>query len=149
MRKTLIVAGIASLLSAPVMAETIGASIARFDDNWLTVMRIAMTDHAATLDGIDMQVEDATDDVGKQLNQIQNFIAAGVDAIIVNAVDTDATVAMSKAAADAGVRHNIRREKIAPDQGRGKIVIAACFIIVHVRTDNRWDGNRCWRIREL
>lgn len=104
MRKTIIVAGIASLLSAPVaMAETIGVSIARFDDNWLTVMRNAMTDHAASLDGVEMQVEDATDDVGKQLNQIQNFVASGVDAIIVNAVDTDATVAMTKAAADAGV----------------------------------------------
>ena len=104
MKKTLIVAGIASLLATPVaMAETIGVSIARFDDNWLTVMRNAMTDHADTLDGVEMQVEDATDDVGKQLNQIQNFVAAGVDAIIVNAVDTDATVAMSKAAADAGV----------------------------------------------
>lgn len=103
MRKLLIVASVASLLSAPVMAENIGVSIARFDDNWLTVMRNAMTDHADTLDGVELQVEDATDDVGKQLNQIQNFVAAGVDAIIVNAVDTDATVAMTKAAADAGV----------------------------------------------
>jgi len=103
MRKLLIVASMASMLSAPVMAETIGVSIARFDDNWLTVMRNAMTDHGESLDGVDLQVEDATDDVGKQLNQIQNFVAAGVDAIIVNAVDTDATVAMTKAAADAGV----------------------------------------------
>lgn len=107
MRRTLIVASIASLLSAslaaPAAAQTIGASIARFDDNWLTVMRNAMVEHAAGLDGVEMQVEDATDDVGKQLNQIQNFVAAGVDAIIVNPVDTDATVAMTKAAADAGV----------------------------------------------
>jgi len=105
MKKTLIVAGITTLLGAPLTAsaDTIGASIARFDDNWLTVMRTAMTDHAATLDGVELQVEDATDDVGKQLNQIQNFIAAGVDSIIVNPVDTDATVAMSKAAEDAGI----------------------------------------------
>lgn len=103
MKKTLIAAGIVSLMSSSAMAETIGASIARFDDNWLTVMRNAMTEHAASIDGLEMQVEDATDDVGKQLNQIQNFIASGVDAIIVNPVDTDATVAMTKAAADAGI----------------------------------------------
>lgn len=103
MKKTLIVAAVATMLSSSAMAENIGATIARFDDNWLTVMRNAMTDHAASLDGVEMQVEDATDDVGKQLNQIQNFIAAGVDAIIVNPVDTDATVAMTKAAADAGI----------------------------------------------
>ncbi|MCP4073075.1 MAG: sugar ABC transporter substrate-binding protein [Hyphomicrobiales bacterium] len=103
MKKILIVAGIASMLTTSVMAQNIGASIARFDDNWLTVMRNAMVDHAAGLDGVKLQVEDATDDVGKQLNQIQNFVASGVDAIIVNPVDTDATVAMTKAAADAGI----------------------------------------------
>lgn len=103
MKKSLLVAAVACCVSGGAMAETIGATIARYDDNWLTVMRNAMTDHAASLDGVELQVEDATDDVGKQLNQIQNFVAAGVDAIIVNAVDTDATVAMSKAAADAGI----------------------------------------------
>jgi inositol transport system substrate-binding protein len=41
--------------------------------------------------------------VGTQLNQIQNFIASGVDAIIVNPVDTDATVSMSDDAAAAGI----------------------------------------------
>ncbi|MFT5896322.1 MAG: inositol transport system substrate-binding protein [bacterium] len=103
MKKTLIVAGIATMLSGSAMAGTIGATIARFDDNWLTVMRMAIVDHAESLDGVEIQVEDATDDVGKQLNQIQNFIASGVDAIIVNPVDTDATVAMSKAAEAAGI----------------------------------------------
>ena len=43
------------------------------------------------MDGVNLQVEDAQNDVSKQLNQIQNFIAQGVDAIIVNPVDTDAT----------------------------------------------------------
>ncbi len=103
MKKTLIAAGIATMISGSAMAESIGATIASFDDNFLTVMRNAMTDHAESIDGVDIQVEDATNDVGKQLNQIQNFIAAGVDAIIVNPVDTDATAAMSKAAADAGI----------------------------------------------
>jgi inositol transport system substrate-binding protein len=103
MKKTLIVAGIASLLATTAMAETIGASIARFDDNFLTVMRNGMVDHAASLDGVTLQVEDAVDDVAKQLDQINNFIASGVDAIIVNAVDTSATEAMSNAAAAAGV----------------------------------------------
>ena len=68
-----------------------------------TVLRNGMVDYADTLDGVELQVEDAQNDVGKQLNQIQNFIASGVDAVIVNPVDTDATVAMTKAAADAGV----------------------------------------------
>lgn len=47
MKKTLIAAGLAALMSTTAMAETIGASIARFDDNFLTVMRNGMVDYAA------------------------------------------------------------------------------------------------------
>ncbi|MEO9895130.1 MAG: sugar ABC transporter substrate-binding protein [Paracoccaceae bacterium] len=103
MKRTLIAVGFTALLSTTAMAETIGASIARFDDNFLTVMRNGMTEYADTLDGVDLQVEDATDDVAKQLDQINNFIASGVDAIIVNAVDTSATQAMTNAANEAGI----------------------------------------------
>lgn len=103
MKKLLLAAGVTALLSGAVMAEQIGVSVARFDDNGLTVMRNGMTDHADTLPDVSLQVEDATDDVAKQLDQINNFIASGVDAIIVNAVDTNATEAMSNAAAAAGV----------------------------------------------
>jgi ABC-type sugar transport system substrate-binding protein len=84
-------------------AERIGVSMALFDDNFLTVLRNGMLEHARTLDGVRLQVEDAQNDVAKQLSQIQNFIAQGVDAIIVNPVDTDATPAMSRLAAAAGI----------------------------------------------
>jgi len=100
MKKILIVAGLASLLSTAAVAQEIGASIAAFDDNWLTVMRTGMVDHAASLDGVSLQVEDAVNDVGKQLDQVKNFVAAGVDAIIVNIVDTSAGAAMTAAAGD-------------------------------------------------
>ena len=103
LKSTLMAVGVAALMSTTALAETIGVSIARFDDNFLTVMRNGMTEHAKTLDGVELQVEDATDDVAKQLDQINNFIASGVDAIIVNAVDTSATQAMTNAAASAGV----------------------------------------------
>lgn len=102
MKKILLAAGMVALMGSTAMAETIGASIARFDDNFLTVMRNGMVEHAGNI-GVDLQVEDATDDVAKQLDQINNFIASGVDAIIVNAVDTSATEAMTAAAEAAGV----------------------------------------------
>lgn len=103
MRKTLVAAGLMTVMSTSAIAQEIGASIARFDDNFLTVMRNGMVEYAEGLDGVNLQVEDATDDVAKQLDQINNFIASGVDAIIVNAVDTSATEAMSAAAQSAGV----------------------------------------------
>jgi inositol transport system substrate-binding protein len=103
MKKTLVLAGFAALMSTSAMAETVGVSMALFDDNFLTVLRNGITDYAETLDGIEVQAEDAGNDVGKQLDQINNFIAAGVDAIIVNPVDTSATEAMSQAAEAAGI----------------------------------------------
>ena len=99
------VLGFAVLLAmtSPSLAANIGVSMAKFDDNFLTVLRNGMQDYAATKDGVSLQVEDAQNDVSKQLSQIQNFIAQGVDAIIVNPVDTDATPAMTKLAVAANV----------------------------------------------
>lgn len=102
MKKTILAAGLASLISTSALAEDIGVSMALFDDNFLTVLRNGMIEQAEA-SGIDLQVEDAQNDVAKQLDQINNFIASGVDAIIVNPVDTSATEAMSKAAAAANV----------------------------------------------
>lgn len=104
MKKILLAAGLTTLMmGSTAIAQQIGVSVARFDDNGLTVMRNGMTAYDEELDGVSLQIEDATDDVAKQLDQINNFIASGVDAIIVNAVDTNATEAMSNAAASAGV----------------------------------------------
>lgn len=103
MKKTLFAAGLAGLLSTTANAETIGVSMAVFDDNFLTVLRNGMQSYADGLDGVDVQIEDAQNDVARQLDQINNFVASGVDAIVVNPVDTSATQAMTDAAAAAGV----------------------------------------------
>ena len=89
--------------AAGASAENIGITMAAFDDTFLTELRNGIEDHAAGLNDVTIQIEDAQNDVGKQLNQIQNFIASGVDAIIVNPVDTDATQAMTAAAGAAGI----------------------------------------------
>jgi len=88
---------------AGAAAQNVAVSMARFDDNFLTVLRNGLVEYAGTLDGVEVQVEDAQNDVAKQLDQINNFVASGVDAIVVNPVDTSATQAMSDAAAAAGV----------------------------------------------
>jgi len=103
MKKTLIMASVAAMMSTTAMAENIGVSMALFDDNFLTVLRNGIQEKADGMEGVDVQIEDAQNDVAKQLDQINNFIASGVDAIIVNPVDTSATEAMTQAAEAAGV----------------------------------------------
>jgi inositol transport system substrate-binding protein len=103
MKKFVVGALAASLMCGTAHAEKIGVSIALLEHNFLAVMAKGMTTYAKTVPGLELQVEDAQNDVAKQLSQVQNFIAAGVDAIIVNAVDTSATQAMTDAAAKAKV----------------------------------------------
>ena len=102
MKKTFIAAGLFALMGSTAMAQNIGVSMALFDDNFLTVLRNGIQAQADS-SGLSVQIEDAQNDVAKQLDQINNFIASGVDAIIVNPVDTSATQAMSDAAAAANV----------------------------------------------
>lgn len=112
----------AAVSQASAATKKIGVSMALFDDNFLTVLRNGMAKYAASQSGVNLQIEDAQNDVGKQLNQIQNFIASGVDAIIVNPVDTNATKAMSDSAAKAGIplvyvnREPVNVDKLPPKQ---------------------------------
>ena len=121
MKRILLALAAATVLSSPAFAATkIGVSMDKFDDNFLTVLRNGMAEYAKTQPGVTLQIEDAKDDVSKQLSQVQNFIANGVNAIIVNPVDTSATGAITKAAADAGVplvyvnREPIDVDKLGP-----------------------------------
>lgn len=102
MKKAFLVAGFSALMTTTAMADGIGVSMALFDDNFLTVLRNGIQAQADT-GGLKVQIEDAQNDVAKQLDQINNFIASGVSAIIVNPVDTSATQAMSDAAAAANI----------------------------------------------
>lgn len=103
--KRLLAACVAAMLVAvPAMAKTtVGVSMALFDDNFLTLLRQAMADHAKATPDVDVQFQDAQGDVGRQLSQVQNFIAQQVDAIIVNLVDSSATKAVTQAAHGAGI----------------------------------------------
>ena len=103
MKKLLVAAAISTTLLAPMAAhaQKIGLAMAELD-TFLTILKNGTLD-AAKKSGATVQVEDAQADVGKQLSQIQNFIAQKVDAIIVNPVDTDVTPKITKMVTDAKI----------------------------------------------
>ena len=101
MKKLILAAAVLGLMSSTSFAGNIGVSMAN-SDTFLTVLRKGIEKAAADAKQ-PVQIEIADDDVAKQLSQIQNFIAAKVDAVIVNAVDTSATAPMTKLANDAGI----------------------------------------------
>jgi ribose transport system substrate-binding protein len=105
MKQLLITAALCLASTAPSMASNtrVAVSMTSFDNPFLTILLNGIRGEAERNGNIELLTEDAQLDPAKQLNQVQNFIANGVDAIIVNAVDGDATAAITKAAADANV----------------------------------------------
>ncbi len=89
-------------LSTSALAEKIGVSMAYFDQNFLTLIRQAI-DKEAKAQKLDAQFEDARGDVGRQTDQVQSFISAGVDAIIVDPVDSASTPALTRLAQQARI----------------------------------------------
>lgn len=92
------------LLPAAVSAATphIGVAMSAFDDNWLAILRSAIAAEAKS-QGANVQMEDGKNEIGTQLNQIQNFTASSLQAIIVNPVDSDAVQSISDDADAAGI----------------------------------------------
>ena len=93
---------VALCASTPAWAQTIGVSMAYFDQNFLTIIRHSI-DKEAKARGITVQFEDARGDVGRQTDQVQSFISAGVDAIIVDPVNSAGTPAITKLVTKAGI----------------------------------------------
>lgn len=100
LKKIVLVAALSCSTSA--LAETIGVSMAYFDQNFLTIIRHSI-DKEAKARGITVQFEDARGDVGRQTDQVQSFISAGVDAIIVDPVNSAGTPAITKLVTKAGI----------------------------------------------
>ena len=74
----------------------IGVSMALFDDVWLTLVRDAMTKWGKEHPDVELTIVDANNDTNKQVGQVENFLAQGMDAIVVLPVDTAATGPMTK-----------------------------------------------------
>ena len=89
-----LLAATAVTLPMAANAQKVGLAMAN-QDTFLAYMSDALRAEAKKV-GADVQMEIAGDDVGKQLSQIQNFIAQKVEAIIVNPVDTDVTPRITK-----------------------------------------------------
>jgi inositol transport system substrate-binding protein len=80
----------------------IGVSMALFDDVWLTLVRDSMTKWAKSHPDVELTIVDANNDSAKQTGQVENFLAQGMNAVVILPVDTAATGPMTKAVVKAG-----------------------------------------------
>ncbi|WP_313683034.1 substrate-binding domain-containing protein [Pantoea sp.] len=89
-------------LSVSAKTFTVGVALANFDLNFVSILRTQMEAElkANQLKG---QFVDAKGDVALQVQQVDDFINQGVDAIILNPVDTQGVLPMITAAKNAGI----------------------------------------------
>ncbi|MFK8256281.1 sugar ABC transporter substrate-binding protein [Erwinia sp. AnSW2-5] len=80
----------------------IGVALANFDLNFVSILRTQMAKEMEK-EQIQGQFEDAKGDVAVQVQQVENFINQGVDAIILNPVDTQGVKPMMEAAKRANI----------------------------------------------
>lgn len=67
---------------------------------------------ASKENGVTISVQDAEFDASKQLQQVENFINAGMDAVIIKPVDPDACETITQACTEAGVPLIVVNSKI-------------------------------------
>src|SRR4051812_6379150 len=104
MKRILLAAATAVVMASPALADTnVGVTMALFDDNFLTKIREAIKAEADQTPGVHVQFEDAQADIGRQINQVQNFIVQKVDAVIANPADTAATKKITQMVTGAGI----------------------------------------------
>src|SRR6516165_5417946 len=75
----------------------IGVTMALFDDVWLTLVRDAMTKWGKNHPDVELTIVDANNDSAKQTGQVENFLAQGMDAVVILPVDTAATGTLTRA----------------------------------------------------
>ena len=91
-----------TLAQAAQSKVKIGVTLAMFDDVFITNVRDAMTKWASSHPDVGLTIVDAAGDTAKQVGQVENFLAQGMDAVVILPVDTTATGPMTKAIVKAG-----------------------------------------------
>lgn len=124
--------GMVSIASAEAPIK-VGVCIYKYDDNFMTLYRTELEAYL-TAKGCEVTVVDGKNDQAEQTNQINSFIADGVDVLIVNLVQSSAASTVIELAKAANIPVVfINREPIAED-------MALWDRITYVGADARQSG---------
>ena len=86
--------------------KKVGISIYKFDDNFMTLYRTELERYLTEDLGFkkeNITIQDGKGDQAEQTNQIQNFIASGVDVMILNLVQASSAPQVTDMCKDAGI----------------------------------------------
>ena len=101
---------------------TVGISIYKFDDNFMTLYRTELERYLTEDLGFkkeNITIQDGKGDQAEQSNQIDNFITSGVDVLILNLVQASSAPQITDKCNEAGIPVvYINREPDADEEGR-------------------------------
>lgn len=143
MKKLVTIAAVSFAMAMPMVAtsaakaQEVGVTYA-IADQFLSAMVKGMEDKAKTMPGVKLQIEEANNDINKQISQVENFVAKKVKAIIVNVVDTSAAPKISAIAEKAGIPLVYVNRKPLPCKGGDCSGLPKN--IVYVGSDERVSG---------
>jgi ABC-type sugar transport system substrate-binding protein len=108
MKRALLILLVAGLIAVPVInaaAATykVGFACMTLAYTWMTYSYQAIVDEAAKYPEIELVVENAQGDAARQVDIMENFIAQGFDAILVNPLNVDVLVPVIEEAAAKGI----------------------------------------------
>lgn len=119
----------------------VGISIYRFDDNFMTLYRTELERYLVEDLGFkaeNITIQDGKGDQAEQTNQIQNFIASGVDVMILNLVQSSSAPQVTDMCAEANIPVvYINRE---PDTAEEERWAAEGLAATYVGADARQSG---------
>lgn len=99
---TLLSAGLLLTGLAQAAPPLIGIGMAKYDDNFLSLLRKGLQDHSTKM-GAQVFMEDGQDSNVLQMRQFRNLVQSKVDAIIVTVVDATTAEQMIRLTSDAKI----------------------------------------------
>jgi len=138
----LMVVGLVSFASAESDPIKVGVCIYQFNDNFMTLYREELQTYLEAA-GCVVTVVDGKNDQTEQTAQINNFIAEGVDVLIVNLVQASAADAVIPLAEEAGIPLVlINREPYIDNPERWEEVWdKVCYVGADARQSGTMQGN--------
>lgn len=125
--------------------KKVGISIYKFDDNFMTLYRTELERYMVEDLGFkkeNITIQDGKGDQAEQTNQIQNFIASGVDVMILNLVQSSSAPQVTDMCKDAGIPVvYINREPDATEEERWKTEgLNATYVGADARQSGTFQG---------
>lgn len=125
--------------------KKVGISIYKFDDNFMTLYRTELERYLTEELGFkkeNITIQDGKGDQAEQTNQIQNFIASGVDVMILNLVQASSAPQVTDMCKDAGIPVvYINREPDTAEEDRwASDSISATYVGADARQSGTYQG---------